>query len=123
ASDDSVLIADVQNGQNISLLIGGEVTSIKLRANFTAGSIPTLNEWEVSYYTQFKITVTNCSEPYSGEVIATATRVSDSTEFDLFTGTNGQVFVEVPPGIYNIHACITISEIEKCNDKFGVELA
>ncbi|MCK4883996.1 MAG: hypothetical protein KAS30_03940, partial [Candidatus Diapherotrites archaeon] len=123
ASDDGILIENVQNGQNISSLIVEEVTAIKLRANLTAGSTPTLDAWGVSYYTQFKITITDCSNPYFGEVIATAIRVSDSTEFGEFTGTNGQVMVEVAPGNYNVHACITISETEKCNDKFGVELA
>jgi len=118
ASDDSVLIADVKNGQNIS---GLGATAIKLRANFTSGSTPFLDSWDVSYYSQFKITVTNCSAPYSGEVTAEAVRVSDSEEFGPFTGTNGQVFVEVPPGIYNIQACIP--ENEKCSWKYNVELA
>ncbi|MCD6229962.1 MAG: DUF2341 domain-containing protein, partial [Candidatus Diapherotrites archaeon] len=114
ASDDSVLVADVKNGQNISETVGS--IPIKLRANFTSGSTPSLDSWDVSYYSQFKITVTDCSNPYSGEVTATATRVSDLTEFGLFTGTNGQVFVEVPPGVYNIHACIPATG--KCSDKF-----
>ncbi|MCD6229285.1 MAG: DUF2341 domain-containing protein [Candidatus Diapherotrites archaeon] len=118
ASDDSVLVSNVQNGQNIS---GLEVTAIKLRANFTSGSTPSLDLWDVSYYTQFKITVTNCSAIYSGDVTAEAVRVSDSEEFGLFTGTGGQVFVEVPPGVYNLKACIPANE--KCNWKYNVELA
>jgi len=118
ASDDSVLIAGVKNGQNIS---GLEVPEIKLRANFTSGSTPSLDSWDVSYYSQFKITVTDCSAPYSGEVTAEAIRVSDSEGFGPFTGTGGQVFVEVPPGVYNIQACIPANE--KCNWKYNVELA
>ncbi|MCD6230202.1 MAG: DUF2341 domain-containing protein, partial [Candidatus Diapherotrites archaeon] len=83
ASDDLVLIADVKNGQNIS---GLEAGAIKLRANFTSGSTPTLDAWDVSYYSQFKITITDCSNPYSGEVTTEAVRVSDSEEFGPFTG-------------------------------------
>jgi len=119
ASDDSILISDIQNGQNISESIGD--IPIKLGANFTSGSTPSLDSWDVSYYSQFKITVTDCSAPYSGDVTAEAVRVSDSEEFGPFTGTGGQVFVEVPPGIYNIQACIPANE--KCSWKYNVELA
>jgi len=119
ASDDSVLIADVKNGQNISETVGS--TPIKLRANFTSESTPSLDSWDVSYYSQFKITITDCSNPYSGEVTTEAVRVSDSEEFGPFTGSNGQVFVEVPPGVYNIQACIPANG--KCSWKYNVELA
>ncbi|MCD6230125.1 MAG: hypothetical protein J7K00_05015, partial [Candidatus Diapherotrites archaeon] len=119
ASDDSVLIANVKNGQNISETVGS--IPIKLRANFISGSTPTLDSWDVSYYPQFKITVTNCSATYSGEVTAEAVRVSDSKGFGPFAGSSGQVFVEVPPGVYNIQACIPANE--KCNWKYNVELA
>jgi len=119
ASDDSILISDIQNGQNISESIGD--IPIKLGANFTSGSTPSLDSWDVSYYSQFKITVTDCSAPYSGDVTAEAVRVSDSEEFGPFTGTGGQVFVEVPLGVYNIQACIPANE--KCSWKYNVELA
>ncbi|MCD6229541.1 MAG: hypothetical protein J7K00_01945, partial [Candidatus Diapherotrites archaeon] len=118
ASDDSVLIANVKSGQNISQF---EASAVKLRANFTSGSSPSLDLWDVSYYSRFKITVTNCSAPYSGDVTAEAVRVSDSAEFGPFTGTWGQVFVEVPPGVYNIQACIPANG--KCSWKYNVELA
>ncbi|MCD6367036.1 MAG: hypothetical protein J7L46_05805, partial [Bacteroidales bacterium] len=52
ASDDSILIADVKNGQNISATVGS--IPIKLRANFTSGSTPSLDSWDVSYYSRFK---------------------------------------------------------------------
>jgi len=119
ASDDNVLISNVQNGQNISATVGS--VPIKLKANFTSGSTPSLDSWDVSYYSRFKITVTDCSALYSGEVTAEAVRVSDSEEFGPFTGAGGQVFVVVPPGIYNIQACIPANG--KCSWKYNVELA
>jgi len=119
ASDDSVLAVSVKSGQNISATVGS--VPIKLRANFTSGSTPSLDSWDVSYYSQFKITVTDCSNPYSGDVTAEAVRVSDSEGFGPFTGTGGQVFVEVPPGVYNIQACIPANG--KCSWKYNVELA
>ncbi|MCD6229309.1 MAG: hypothetical protein J7K00_00715, partial [Candidatus Diapherotrites archaeon] len=109
----------VKNGQNISATVGS--IPIKLRANFTSGSTPSLDSWDVSYYSRFKITVTDCSAPYSGDVTAEAVRVSDSEEFGPFTGSSGQVSVEVPPGVYNIQACIPANE--KCSWKYNVELA
>jgi len=119
AADDSVMVSSVKNGQNISATVGS--IPIKLRANFTSGSTPSLDSWDVSYYSRFKITVTDCSAPYSGDVTAEAVRVSDSEEFGPFTGSSGQVSVEVPPGVYNIQACIPANE--KCSWKYNVELA
>ena len=117
ATDSSVLVSNIKSGQNIS---GLGATSIKLRAKFIAGSSPSLGLWDASYYTQFKVTVTNCSNPYSGEVTALAVRASDSEEFGPFTGSSGQILIEVPPGIYNIKACIPA--FNKCSWGYGTEL-